>query len=289
MNQLEDTFMTSTTINKVCILGASGLIAQETIKAFDHKGFSLRLFSRNIDATDYPNHETIRGDVFKDSDLASAIEGCDAIHITLSQLDEYAAVKRIVDRAKNYRHIKLISYVSGATVCEKNSLLLPFINAKYRSEQYLKDSGIPYCILRPTWFMESLSLMIQDSKANVMGKQPNKLRWLSAKDFGSLLVCAYEKPNAYNQEFNIYGPEALTLNDALSEYVRAKHPQIPKINNVPFWFLKVIAFLTKNQQLKALIPIFEYFEIAKEVGDSLTTERLIGKPITTLKVWLDQK
>lgn len=281
--------MTSTTINKVCILGASGLIAQETIKAFAREGFSLRLFSRSIKAANYPNHETIRGDVFNDSDLASAIDGCDAIHITLSQLDEYAAVKRIVDTAKNNGNIKLISFVSGATVCEKNSALLSFIDAKYRSEQFLKHSGIPYLILRPTWFMESLSLMIQDGKANVMGKQPNKLRWLAAKDFGNLLARAYKKPDVYNQEFNIYGPEAFTINEALSEYVKVKHPNISKINNAPFGILKAIAFLTRNQQLKAFIPVFEYFEKTKEVGDSVNTERLIGKPMTRLKVWLDEK
>ncbi|TPV54309.1 hypothetical protein FJ444_19180 [Aestuariibacter sp. GS-14] len=279
--------MTSTTINKICILGASGLIAQETIKAFALEGFSLRLFSRNIAASNYPMHETLRGDVFNDSDLAAAIDGCDAIHITLSQLDEYSAVQRIVRTAKDNGNIKLISFVSGATVCYENSKLLPFIAAKYRSEQHLKQSDIPYLILRPTWFMESLSIMVQNGKANVMGKQPNKLRWLAAKDFGSLLAHAYKKPETYNQEFNIYGPEALTINEALSEYVKVKHPQIPKINNAPFGMLKVIAFLTQNQKLKAFIPIFEYFEKAREVGDSFTSDILIGKPVTTLKMWLN--
>lgn len=281
--------MTPTTINKVCILGASGLIAQETIKAFSRNGFSLRLFSRSINAANYPDHEVVRGDVFNDSDLASAIEGCDAIHITLSQLDEHAAVKRIFDTAKNNGNIKLISFVSGATVCKKNSALLSFIDAKYRSEQYLKHSGIPYLILRPTWFMESLSLMIQDGKANVMGRQPNKLRWLAAKDFGRLLAHAYKKPDAYNQEFNIYGSEALTINEALSEYVKVKHPKISKISNAPFGVLKAIAFLTRNPQLKAFIPVFEYFEKTKEEGDSVSTERLIGKPTTTLQAWLDDE
>lgn len=70
------------------------------------------------------------------SDLVKAIKGCDAIHITLSQLDEYSAVKRIVDTAKNNGNIKLISFVSGATVCEENRSQLALIDAKYRSEQY---------------------------------------------------------------------------------------------------------------------------------------------------------
>lgn len=281
--------MKSTIIDRVCILGASGLIAQETISAFERQGFSLRLFSRNIDATNYPNHETIRGDVFDDDDLASAIDGCDAVHITLAQLDEYLAVKRIIEVAKKNRNIKLISYVSGATVNEKNSALLSFIDAKYRSERLLKNCGIPFMIFRPTWFMESLSLMIQDGKANVMGKQPKKLQWIAARDFGNLLACAYTKPEAFNQEFTVYGPEALTINEALSEYIKVRHPEINKVTNAPFWILKLVAALTKNHQLKTLIPMFEYFEKTAEAGDPDTTHRLLGKSTTTLKVWLRSK
>lgn len=278
--------MTSTTINKVCILGASGLVAQETIKAFTKHCFALKLVSRNIDAQKYMQIETCKADVFNDKELSFAIDGCDAIHITLSQLDEYAALTRIISAARSNGNIKLISFVSGATVCKENTHKLSFIDAKYRCEQALKESGFDYLILRPTWFMESLSLMIQDGKANVIGKQPNKLRWIASKDFANVLVNAYEKPETYNQELSVYGPQALTINEALSQYVKVKHPQIKKVNNAPFWLLKTIAWLTKNQQLKDIIPVFEYFETTTEVGSPDTTERLVGKPQTRLSEWL---
>ena len=124
--------MSDSSIRKVAILGASGMIAQETIRAFGNAGFQLKLFSRNIVAEKYPGHEVIKGDVFSDTDLELAIKDCDAIHITLGQLDEYGAVQKIVKAAKKH-DIKLISYVSGATVCKENAIK-SFIKGKYESE-----------------------------------------------------------------------------------------------------------------------------------------------------------
>jgi len=222
--------MSEKSIKKIAILGASGLVAQETIKAFDNAGFQLKLFSRSIQADKYPNQETVKGDVFNDSDLERVIKDCDSVHITLSKLDESAAVERILKAAKEH-NIKLISYVSGSTVSIENSSKLSFIDAKYKSEQLIKGSGIPYLILRPTWFMESLPMMIQNGKANVMGKQPNKYRWIASKDFGKLLVNGYQNTNNFNQEFNTFGPEALTLNEALEKYIKVKHPEISKVSN----------------------------------------------------------
>jgi uncharacterized protein YbjT (DUF2867 family) len=278
--------MSEKSIKKVAVLGASGLVAQKTINAFEKAGFQLKLFSRNIDANKYPNHEIVKGDVFNDSDLELAIKDCDAIHITLAQLDEFGAVQKIIKAAKK-SNINLISYVSGATVCKEN-IGMSFIKAKYESEQHIKASGIPYLILRPTWFMESLALMIQDGKANVMGKQPLKIRWIASEDFGTRLVNAYQNSECFNKEFSIYGPEELTINEALGQYIKVKHPNISKVANAPFWLLKTIAFLSNNKQLKDFIPMFEYFEKTKEVGSPETSDSLLGKSKITLLEWLSK-
>lgn len=278
--------MSEVSIKKVAILGASGMVAQETIKAFENAGFQLKLFSRSIKRANYPSHETVKGDVFNDSDLALAVKDCDAIHITLGQLDEFGAVQRIVNVAKT-NNIQLISYVSGATVCKENTGM-PFIRAKYESEQLLKASGIPYMIFRPTWFTESLALMIQDGKATVMGKQPLKIRFIAAADFGKRLVNAYQNTENFNQEFTTYGPEGVTIKEALEQYIRVKHPDISKVNNAPFWLLKLIAFISGNKQLKEIIPVFEYFEKTKEAGNPDNSDRLLGKSTTSLQEWLSR-
>lgn len=269
---------------KILIIGATGRIAKETIRALSKSGNTLRLFSRNIDKVDYPHHEVIAGDVLNLTDLENAVKGCDAIHVTISTPDEVLAMQIIVAVAKK-ESVKRISYVSGATVTQKNSWF-DMVGKKYKTEQVLKSSGIPYMIFRPTWFMESLPIMIQNGKANVMGKQPNKLRWISSKDFGSQLSNAYAMEETINKEFYSYGPERLTLNEALEHYIKVKHPDIKKVSNAPFGLLKFIGWITGNKELKNIIPMFEYFEKTQEEGDPKMTDGLLGKPKTTLKEWL---
>jgi len=262
------------------------MIAQECIKELSKAGNVLRLFSRGIKAEDYPTHEVTPGDVLKKSDLENAIKGCDAIHITINTPDETLAVQNIVTIAK-LKNIQCISYVSGATVCKENSWFT-MVGNKYKAEQILKSSGIPYMIFRPTWFMESLEMMIQNGKANVMGKQPLKIHWISAKDFAMQLSRAYANKESFNKEFYSYGPEKLTLKEALEQYIKVKHPNIKKVANAPFGLLKFIAFITGNKELKNIIPMFEYFEKTKEVGSSDDTNNLLGTPSITLSDWLTQ-
>ena len=262
------------------------MIAQECIKKLSKAGNDLRLFSRGIKAEDYPTHEVTPGDVLKKNDLKHAIKGCDAIHITINTPDEDTAVQNIVTLAKS-ENIKRISYVSGATVCKENSWFT-MVGNKYKAEQLLKSSGVPYMIFRPTWFMEFLDMMIQNGKANVMGKQPLKIHWISAKDFAMQLTKAYAIEASLNQEFYFYGPEKFTVKKALEQYIKVKHPSIKKVANAPFGFLKFIAFITGNKELKNIIPMFEYFEKTKEVGSSDDTNSLLGKPSTTLSDWLTQ-
>lgn len=47
--------MSEIKIEKISIIGASGMVTQETIKVFDNAGFQLKLFARNIQSDKYPN------------------------------------------------------------------------------------------------------------------------------------------------------------------------------------------------------------------------------------------
>ncbi|WP_027420509.1 SDR family oxidoreductase [Crocinitomix catalasitica] len=269
---------------KTLIIGATGMVAQETIIELANAGHQLRLFSRSIEASNYPNHEVLKGDVMNDKELSAAVKDCEAIHITITGVDEAVVVKRVIEFAKT-NNVKLISFVSGASVCEKNSWFSP-IKGKYDAEQILKNSGIPYMIFRPTWFMETLSMFVRDGRADIMGKQPNNLHWISSKDFGKMLATAYNIPEALNQEFYAYGPEAFQMRQALEKYIKVKHPKIKKVSAAPFGILNVIAFLTRNKELKEVIPMFQYFEKAGEEGDSKFTDKLLGKPTTKLSNWI---
>jgi len=273
---------------KVLVLGAGGMLAKPVVEQLDKKGFELRLFSRNVNPSLFINdYDIVRGDVFKPYDLDKAVEGCDAIHISLSKLDEKKATEAIVLAAKKHR-IQLISMVSGATVSEENRWF-PFIDTKSQAEQLIINSGIPYMIFRPTWFFESLELLIRDGKAMMIGDQPNPYHWVAADDFGRMVAEAYSKKEAANRTFYVYGPQSFLMKDILEKYCDVFYPEIKKVSVTPISLLKWIAFLSRNRELKSATQLFSYFQKVKEPEITSNAGGLLCMPETTFEKWLKLK
>jgi uncharacterized protein YbjT (DUF2867 family) len=273
---------------KILVIGASGLLAKPVIRHMDKAGFELRLFSRSVNQSMFnKEYEMVRGDVFNPDDLNKAISGCDAVHISLSTANEALAAKLITDTAIQ-NDIKLISTVSGCTVAEENRWF-PMIENKYQAEQTIIKSGIPYMIFRPTWFFESLDLMIRDGKAMILGRQPNPSHWVAADDLARMVATAYWNPEAKNKIFFIFGPEQHLMKDLLEKYCKLCYPEIKKVSSVSIGMMKIIALLTGNKELKGVAELFAYFEKVNEQGNPEETNSLLGKPATTFGSWVQSK
>lgn len=270
---------------KILIIGASGMLAKPVIEYLDKEKFQLRLFSRTVKNSMFKkDYDILQGDVFNANDLERAMSGCDAVHISLSNIDEAKATEAIIESAKK-NQIKIISYVSGCTVSNENRWF-KMIDNKYLAEQAIIKSGIQYMIFRPTWFFESLDLMIRNGKATVIGKQPNSFHWVAAEDFARMITTAYKKSEALNKIFYILGPEPFLMKKLLEKYCRENFAGIKKVSTVPIGMMKFIAILSRNTQLKFVAEMFAYFEKVKEVCDTKETNLLLGKPEIIFDNWL---
>jgi len=273
---------------KILVIGASGLLAKPVISQFNKEGYQLRLFSRSVNQSMFDKEfEMIQGDVFNLNDLNKAMTGCDAVHISLASSNEGLATKNVVDIAKQ-RGIKLISKVSGCTVAEENRWF-PMIENKYQAEQSIISSGIPYMLFRPSWFFETLDLMIREGKAMMLGKQQNPSHWVAAEDFARMVVSAYKNPDARNRIFFVFGQEQYLMKDLLEKYCKVRYPEIKKVSVIPIWMAKFMAILTGNKGLKEAASLFGYFEKVKESGNPDETNALLGEPTTTFENWIISK
>ncbi|MGW8316000.1 MAG: SDR family oxidoreductase [Bacteroidales bacterium] len=271
---------------KILVIGASGLLAAPVIRQLDSAGFDLRLFSRSVNRSMFVNeYEIVNGDLFLPGDLEKAVDGCDAVHITVSGVDEFKAAETIVTMAKK-KEIQLVSLVSGATVKEENRWF-EFTDKKFRAEQLLMNSGIPYLIFRPTWFFESLGLMVRDGKAMVLGRQPHPYHFVAADDFGKMVARACSDQEKWNGVYYVYGPERFLMKDLLEKYCRALHPEIKKVSETPLFVLKMIAGLTGNRMLKYATSLYAYFQKVEEPVIPERELRVLGEPELKFEQWLE--
>lgn len=273
---------------KILVIGASGLLAGPVIRKLDEKGFDLRLFSRSVNPSMFVNdYDIMRGDVFNIADLEKAMNGCDAVHISISTDDDVRAVTGIVEMAKK-KEIRYISLISGCTVSEENRWF-KFIDDKMKIEQIVMQSGFSWFIFRPTWFFESLGMFVRNGKASVLGRLTDRYHWVAADDMGKMVAEAYSTPGAEDRVYFVYGPERYTMKEMLGKYCGALHPEIKTVNETPLLPLKIIAFLTRNRKLKFAVSLFGYFEKVKEPEVPEADLALLGRPATDFDSWVRSK
>jgi uncharacterized protein YbjT (DUF2867 family) len=80
-------------------------------------------------------------------------------------------------------------------------------------ERALMDSGIPYTILRPNFFMDNFSTgfigpMIKQQNGIFLAAGKAKTSFIAAQDIAAVAAAAFTN-NLTSQEYNLTGPEAL--------------------------------------------------------------------------------
>jgi NAD dependent epimerase/dehydratase family enzyme len=143
---------------------------------------------------------------------------------------------------------------------------------------------VPFTIFKAHYFMESLLRFIHGRLALQIGKQPNPYPWIAADDFARMVSRSYSMSEAMGKELFIYGPQELTMRQALQTYCRIIQPQA-KVIYLPLWAAEVIARLGKRRELQSALPFFHYIEKVQASGDPTEANTLLGAPTTTLEEW----
>ena len=271
----------------ILVAGATGMLGVPAAFQIKELGFRVRVMTRDTARALRlfgNSFEVVESDVRDLNGLRRAIDGCSGVHISLSGSIELMGVKNIVSVSKSLG-VRKITYVSGTSVSEDNAWF-PLIRQKLKAEQIIKDSGICYSIFCPTWFMESLSRFVKGIRAYIFGKQSRPYHFLAADDFAKMVARSYIKKDADCKRFVIHGPEGILFRDALERYCAACHPEVKRIDQIPYWLAKLIARLKKSEEMKSIVEFMEFFEKVGEAGDPEESNRILGTPKTTLNKWL---
>jgi uncharacterized protein YbjT (DUF2867 family) len=276
--------------NVILVIGATGMMAQPVAHCLKESGFGVRILTRDIHkarklfSSDF---EILVGDPKDPTSLEDALRGCSGVHISLSPDAEQQVAENVAKLAPR-AGIERITYISGATVAEENRWF-PMVNGKFLAEKALRESGIPYTILCPTWVMNGLPMFVNQGKAAILGKQPCPYHWVAAEDIARMVVTAYGLGDAATNRFIVHGPEAILMKDALSRYCEVFEPGIKGVSSMPFWLVRLIVTLTKDSGLRTAGDLLAYFEKVGEGSHLPDPNCVLGTPQTTLEMWLAQK
>jgi uncharacterized protein YbjT (DUF2867 family) len=280
----------------ILVVGGTGEIGRPVARQLLADGYSVRLLVRNAErarAQLGPDFEYSAGVVDDPGAIERALEGCMGVHVSLrggsdpDELDrvEHRGTARIAQLAAQ-QGVARLTYLSGMLVAEDAEI--PGDRAKYRAEQAIRNSGVPYTIFKPTYFMETLPRHVQGNLAIVLGKQPHPLHMVAAGDFARMVSLSYRMPEAANRHFFVHGPEAITIPDALRLYCSLVEPG-KRVVSMPLAFMSVVDTLFMHGQLRSTIQLMRVMQRAGERGDPSEANEVLGAPPTTLREWCQKQ
>jgi uncharacterized protein YbjT (DUF2867 family) len=278
----------------ILIIGGTGMLGEPVARQLAGDGWRVRILTRRPEQARRrfaDPFEVVQGDVEDEPSLERALDGCNAAHVSLDgegdwDLERRAAV--VVGKLAAKLGLSRITMISGASACEENAWF-PMTRAKLQAEEAIRASGIPFTFFRCTMFMELLPTFVQGSKAIVMGKQPHRWHWTAANDYARMVVAALARNEAEGKTLYVYGPEALTMLEAVEQYRVMCAPQA-QLATVPFWILSLVALAPSRKRLRQIgLPLMRYFSKVTEIGDPTEANALLGAPTTTLKEWCSRR
>jgi uncharacterized protein YbjT (DUF2867 family) len=235
------------------VLGASGMVGRRVVRGLLEAGATVGAVSRDptrlADLTRL-GAVPIRGDLRDPAWMAGALDGVEALVLSTHGLvpptrDNHPGVtdgegnRRIIDAARRagVAHVVFVSATSG-----ENTPVL-FGRVKFMAEEYLRQSGLPHTIVRPTVFMETHAIGLMGDPLRrggavlMFGPGTTRLNWISADDVARFIVDSLPSGARRVGVFTIGGRDHLSRMEALALLER-ETGLIARRRHVPIALLK---------------------------------------------------
>ena len=199
---------------KVLVTGATGTLGKAVVEAVRGTGFAVLQAVRDM-AKVTPQAEAIRLDYAEQSTITPALDGATALVLMAPPLDGRAPelLKPVLAAAKA-ANVKQVVFVSAYGVNHNEQAPLRVV------EHMVIESGVPYTILRPNFFMENFSegpqaSGIKDGNAIYLAAGDGKTSFISVKDIAAVVALAL-KNSLTGTEIDLTGPGAPDHNEVAS-------------------------------------------------------------------------
>lgn len=234
---------------KVFLTGGTGFVGKNILRQLLLEGHSVRALVREPDqatALVREGVELVAGDVATGTKLELGMHDCDAvIHLvgiivekgknTFEQV-HHIGTRHVVEAAKR-KGIQRFVHMSALGARADGPA--QYQVTKWRGEEEVRKSGIPYCILRPSLIFGPgdgfVTQMMQTMRTApifrpVPGDGTPKFRPVFIDDVATCFVKALTADAATNQTIELGGADQLTLNQVLQEIARCADVHKPAVH-----------------------------------------------------------
>ncbi len=252
---------------KVLLAGATGYLGRYITEELISGNYKSRIIVRDKNRAKFnsQNLEIVEAEVTRPDSLKDVLRDIDVLISTvgitrqkdgLSYMDvDYQANVNLINEAKA-SGVKKFIYIS---VLNGDKLRhLKMCEAKEKLGDYLKSSGLDYCIIRPNGFFSDMGdflKMAKGGKVYLFGDGNLSLNPIHGEDLAKVCIDAI---NSNEKEINVGGPDMLSQN-AIAELALKAYSKPVKIAHLPDWIRRITLWTLRTFTSSKTYGAIEFF------------------------------
>jgi uncharacterized protein YbjT (DUF2867 family) len=258
------------------IIGGTGTLGRQIVLQALTKGYKVRCLVRNFRKASFLKEwgvELVYGDLTRPETLPPCLLGITAvIDASTSRPDEFDSLKNVDWYGKFYlieaakvANIKHFIFFSAQNIEQFENI--PLMRLKYRIEQKLQQSKIPYTIFRLTGFYQGLidqyAIPILENLPIWVTNENTSISYMDTQDIAKFCLRTLQIPKTMNQTFFLSGLKGWVSSEiiGLCEQLAG---QTAKVQKVPLILLKLIS------------NFFGFFEWGQNISDRLAFVEILN-------------
>jgi len=277
----------------VAVAGATGRVGAAVVDRLVELGLPVRALARRPEALTLPDGvEAVAADYQDAEGLTKALRGAERVFLVTPdhKPDDQPVLERAFAAAAaeaGVKHIvKLSACLAGATPP------VSFGIAQRAAERAVEASGLAFTHLRPTFYLQSLTLFADDVRAGklIVPVREGRVSFVDLNDVAAVAAGVLAAGGFEGEAIDVTGPEALSFSDvaaALSAALASpvRHQPIP-----PFAARLVLPMKAKMSFAYAglVVDMMRAIENGAEAHVSDAVERIAGRPPKTLGAYLEE-
>ena len=227
----------------IVVTGGSGYIGSYIVKQLVAQGESVRVMVNSLERARQEGRlaglpvDMVQGDVTKPATLAPVMQGADAVIHTVAIAIEkggrtyeeinYQGTVNVVDAAKA---AGVRRFLNMCQLGADSSLPYRFLASKGKAQEYVAQSGLDWTAFRPSsvWgpedeFANSFARLIPLTPIifPIIGDENARFESVYVGDVAATVVKTLHDPTTRHQEYELGGPEILTLEEIERRTLRA--------------------------------------------------------------------
>jgi uncharacterized protein YbjT (DUF2867 family) len=222
----------------ILVTGATGTIGSALVAQLSSAGHRVRALVRDrarAAATLGPFVDIVIGDLSSPESLTAAFRDIERAFVLTSGSPDLATLEGNAFRAAKEAGVRQIVKLSGIPVCvPEYARQMPLAQWHLDSEDQLRASGVPWTILRPSFFVSNIAFWnVARRGALVLPAGEGQTALIDPRDIAGAAARVLSEPGHDGRIYELTGPELLSQRELLARVSRALGQPLEYVDAAP--------------------------------------------------------